>query len=143
MVERIPTCTSQAKASTSVALGRQMLRTSAPYMARSRPIAPPAITCPIPNARMPSSGFFPSFVKGIGSLSPIFSTVIKGIVERTSVYCGSLRNSSVVRTFASTRPSSAAAASKSSARHCNMAFSMDARLSVHRRNLSVSVFDRG
>src|SRR6185312_12870074 len=42
MVERIPTYTSQAKASTSVALGRQMLSTSAPYRARSQPIAPPA-----------------------------------------------------------------------------------------------------
>ena len=93
MVERIATCTSQVKASTSVALGRQMLRTSAPYMARSRPIAPPAIACPIPDARTPSNGFFPSFWEGMGSLSPIFSTVIKGIVERTSVYCAGSRNS--------------------------------------------------
>jgi hypothetical protein len=93
MVERIPTCTSQSKASTSVALGRRMLRKSAPYMARSRPIAPPAIACPIPDARTPSNGFFPSFWEGMGSLSPIFSTVIKGIVERTSVYCAGSRNS--------------------------------------------------
>jgi len=92
MVERIPTYTSQAKASTSVALGRQMLSTSAPYRARSQPIAPPAITCPISQARMPSDGVFPSFLKGIGSPSPIFSTVIKGIVDRTSVYCAGSRN---------------------------------------------------
>jgi hypothetical protein len=46
----------------------------------------PAITCPIPNARMPSSGLFPSFLKGIGSLSPIFSTEINGILESTSAY---------------------------------------------------------
>jgi hypothetical protein len=46
MVERIPTCTSQAKPSTSVSLGRQMLRTSAPCKARSLPIAAPAINMP-------------------------------------------------------------------------------------------------
>ena len=78
-----------------------------PYIARSRPIAPPAITCPIPNARMPSNGFFPSFLKGIGSSSssspPRSTASWKGL----RVYCGSLRNSSIVRTFfRSTRPSS-------------------------------------
>src|SRR5258706_14424365 len=36
---------------------------------------------------MPSSGLVPSFMKGIGSLSPIFSTLISDILERTSVYC--------------------------------------------------------
>jgi hypothetical protein len=29
----------------------------------------------------------------MGSLSPIFSTEIRGILERTSVYCNSSRNS--------------------------------------------------
>src|SRR3984957_13005177 len=90
----------------------------------------------MPNARIPSNGLFAPLLSGTGSLSPIFSNVISGILESTSVYWGSLRNSSFVRTIAKTSPASAAAASNSSARHCRTALPMDSLLLLHLRKLS-------
>ena len=49
-------------------------------------MAPPAMTCPIPNARTPPSGWLLTPGSGTGSLSPIFSSVISGICARTSEY---------------------------------------------------------
>ncbi len=84
---------------------------------------------------MPSNGLAAPRFSGTGSLSPIFSKVISGMVESTSVYCGSLRNSSLVRTIPKTSPASAAAASNSSARHCRMALPTASLLLVHLRKL--------
>jgi len=59
---------------------------------------------------MPFNGLVAPRFSGTGSLSPIFSKVINGILEEHSVYCGSLRNSSLLRTIPKTKPASAAAA---------------------------------
>jgi NADPH:quinone reductase-like Zn-dependent oxidoreductase len=67
----------------------------------------------------------------VGSLSPIFSTLINGILESTSVYWGSFRNSSKVRTFPITIPACAPAFSRSSARHCRRAFCTASALALH------------
>jgi len=85
----------------------------------------------------------PLGLSGTGSLSPIFSTVISGIFDRTSVYWGSRRNSSFVRTMAITSPASAAASSSSTAFHLRMALLMDSLFSLHRRKLSVRARSEG
>ena len=132
----MPTWTSQKNDSTSESCGLHILSTSAPYKAMSRPSAAPAMTWPIPNARMPASGRLSLFaLSGTGSLSPIFSTVISGIFERTSMYWGSRRNSSFVRTIARTIPSSAAAFSNSTAFHLPIALEMDSLLALAPRKL--------
>ena len=45
-------------------------------------MAAPAMTWPIPRARMPWRGSFPLPLSRTGSLSPIFSTVISGILNQ-------------------------------------------------------------
>jgi hypothetical protein len=53
-----------------------------PNHAKSPPIPDPGITWPIPSARVPSRGVLPLDLNGIGSLSPIFSSLINSSFER-------------------------------------------------------------
>jgi hypothetical protein len=53
-----------------------------PNYAKSPPIPDPGITWPIPSARVPSRGVLPLDLNGIGSLSPIFSSLINSSFER-------------------------------------------------------------
>jgi hypothetical protein len=83
----------------------------------ARPIDGAAMTWLDESKRMPSSGVVGLGVKGIGSLSPTFSTLTRGIGPRFWVKASIFRTSLMLRASGIGTPAFSAAASSSSPFH--------------------------